>query len=176
MRRSVRETHERLEGCLSELTKLRPIGLLREDVLGKELGFRAGLSHFERTLNLFYRLSKRNLAHIPHAHLQAIAAGAEKTVDQFRKIVSFTGDGIENPQQVRDLLIDDVYRSFEPISEDLRMVVDQPPRQQKTWSMSTIFISALIAAFASATITYYSSFNGAVADKLLDVLRGVGRP
>jgi len=175
MRRSIRETHERLEGCLSELTKLRPIGLLREDVLGKELGFRAGLSHFERTLNLFYRFSKRNLAHIPRAHLQAIATDAEKTVDQFRKIVSFTGDGMENPREVRDLLIDEVYRSFEPISEDLRMVVNQPPRGQERWSMSIIFISALIAAFASATIAYYSSFNGAVADKILDALRGVAR-
>jgi len=100
MRMAIQKTHERLEVCLSELTKLRPIVLLCEDVLGKELGFRAGLQSFERTLNLFYRISKRNLEHIPHANLQAIAADAEKTVDQFRKIVDFSGEGIENPQEI----------------------------------------------------------------------------
>jgi hypothetical protein len=97
-------------------------------------------------------------------------------VDQFRKIVSFSYDGIENPQAVRDRLMDDIYRSFEAISEDLRVVVNQPLRQQQTWSISTIFISALIMAFASATLIYYFSFNSAVADKLLDALRGAGRP
>jgi hypothetical protein len=42
--------------------------------------------------------------------------------------------------------------------------------------MSTIFISASIAAFALATIAYYySSFNGAVAGNIFDALRGIGR-
>ena len=86
--------------CLNSPNYRREIVLLCEDVLGKELGFRAGLQSFERTLNLFYWNSKRNLEHIPHANLQAIAADAEKTVDQFRKIVDFSGDGIENPQEI----------------------------------------------------------------------------
>jgi two-component system chemotaxis response regulator CheY len=67
-------------------------------------------------------------------------------------------------------------RDLEPISEDPRVVVNQSPRQQERWSMSTIFISASIAAFALATIAYYySSFNGAVAGNIFDALRGIGR-
>jgi CheY-like chemotaxis protein len=64
---------------------------------------------------------------------------------------------------------------LEPISEDLRMVVNQPPRQQeKRWCMSTIFVSASIAAFALATIAYHSSFNRSVVGNILDALRRVG--
>jgi CheY-like chemotaxis protein len=89
----------------------------------------------------------------------------EKLLDRLGKL--FPARYAQGNSEVRDL---------EPIAQDLRMVVNQPPRQQeKRWSMSTIFISASIAAFALATIAYYSSFNRSVAGNILDALRQVGR-
>lgn len=69
-----------------------------------------------------------------------------------------------------------MYRSFEPIPEDLRVAVSQPPTQPERWPMSCIAMSALIAVCASAAIALLLQLQWrARADKMLDALRGVGR-
>jgi two-component system, chemotaxis family, chemotaxis protein CheY len=86
----------------------------------------------------------------------------EKLLDRFGRLFP-----VRNAPEVGDP---------EPIAEDLRMVVNQPSRQQdKRWSMTTIFISASIAAFALATIAYYFGLNRSVADNILDALQRFGR-
>src|ERR1700746_4120005 len=114
--RHKRQTHERLDDCLGELSQIRPGALLREDALRRNLSFRAGLPCFERTLDLFHRLSRCDLDHVPLADLKNITDDAANTVDRFRKILSFTGENVENPRDARDLLIDEVDASFPRIS------------------------------------------------------------
>ena len=90
MRRAkqIHETRERLNSYLAELNQIRPSALLRDDVLGRDLDFRTGLPCFERTLEVFYRLSRCDLRLVPLARLKNITNDAENTVDQFfRKIL-----------------------------------------------------------------------------------------
>ena len=68
--RQKQQTRERLNACLDELNKIRPTALLREDVLGRDLGFRAGLVYFDRLLELFHRLSRCDLDLVPFARLK----------------------------------------------------------------------------------------------------------
>jgi hypothetical protein len=132
-----RQTRERLNTCIAELSQIRPAPLLREDVLGRNLSFRAGLPCFERTLDLFHRLSRCDLDHVPLADLKNITDDAANTVDQFRKILSFTGENVENPRAARDLLMDEVDASLPRISTDFAIVVCQPSRRQGRFVAST---------------------------------------
>jgi hypothetical protein len=175
MTKQIRETRERLDACLAELNQLRPTALLREDALGRDLSFRAGLPCFERTLELFHRLSRCDLDHVPFAHLKNITNDAANTVDQFRKILSFTGEDLETPWEARDLLIDDVKDSFERISTNFGIVSQWPRRHQHfARSMGAAFtIGLCILVFALAVVAYYSTHNGTVADQLLNVVHRV---
>src|SRR5437868_14644597 len=68
-----RQTRERLDACLAELNRIRPATLLREDILGRALDFRiTGLPYFERTLELYHRLSHCDLDLVPLARLENI--------------------------------------------------------------------------------------------------------
>jgi len=131
--RQKQHTRERLDTCLVELNQMRPTALLHEDVLGTNHSFRAGLPCFERTLELFHRLSRCYLDHVPLADLKNITDDAANTLDQFRKILNFTGDNVENPREARDLLIYDVDASFPRISANFATVVSQPPRRGGTF-------------------------------------------
>src|ERR1700745_610409 len=165
-----RQTRERLDACLAELNQIRPTALLRENVLARNLSFRAGLPCFERTLELFHRLSRNDLDHVPLADLKNITDDAANTVDQFRKILSFTGENVENPRDARDLLIDEVDASFPRISTNFAIVVSQPPRRQGRFVASTSAAFAIgfcTLVFALAAVAYYSTHDGTVADKIL---------
>src|SRR5260370_6526711 len=118
-----RQTRERLDAYLAELNRIRPATLLREDILGRALDLRTGLPYFERTLELYHRLSRCDLDLVSLARLENITDDAETTVDQFRKILSFTGEDVENPGDARDLLIKDVRDSFERISTNVGIVL-----------------------------------------------------
>jgi hypothetical protein len=67
-----RQTRERLNTCLAELGQIRRAALLGENVLAKNVSFRAGLPCFERTLELFHRFSRCDLDHVPLADLKNI--------------------------------------------------------------------------------------------------------
>ncbi len=117
--RRKRQTRERLDACLAELNKIRPTALLREDILGRDLGFRAGLAYFDRLLELFHRLSRCDLDVIPLARLEKITIDAENTVGQFRKILSFTGQDLDRPREARDLLVKSIWDSWRVIQYQL---------------------------------------------------------
>jgi hypothetical protein len=84
MKKASRRVHERLRSCLAELNQIKPSDLLREEVLGRNLSFRAGLLYFDRTLELFHRLSRRDLGQASFADLSNMTDGAARTLDQFR--------------------------------------------------------------------------------------------
>jgi hypothetical protein len=170
------QTRERLNTCLGELSQIRPSALLREDALGRNLSFRAGLPCFERTLDLFHRLSRCDLDHVPLADLKNITDDAANTIDQFRKILSFTGENVENPRDARDLLIDEVDASFPRISTNFAIVVSQPPRRQGRFVASTsaaFTIGFCTLVFALAAVAYYSTHDGTVADKILTAVHRI---
>jgi hypothetical protein len=171
-----RQTRERLNTCLAELGQIRRPALLGENVLAKNVSFRAGLPCFERTLELFHRLSRCNLDHVPFADLKNITDDAANTVDQFRKIVSFTGENVENSREARDLLIDEVDASFPHISTNFAIVVSQPPRRQGGFVASTsaaLTIGFCTLVFALAAVAYYSAHDGTVADKILSAVHRI---
>jgi hypothetical protein len=174
--RQNRQMRERLESCLAELNQIRPAALLREDILGRALDFRTGLPYFERTLELYHRLSRRDLDLVPLARLKNITDDAQSTVDQFRKILSFTGEGVENPGDVRDLLIKDVRDSFERVSANLGIVLSPLLEQQQKSAQPTsaaFLVGLCILASALAVLTYYSMHDRSVAEKLLNAVHRV---
>jgi hypothetical protein len=171
--RQKRQTRERLNACLAELNKIRPTALLREDVLGRDLGFRAVLAYFDRLLELFHRLSRCDLDLIPLARLKNITNDAESTLGQFRKILSFTGQDLDNPREARDLLIDEVKDSFEHVSTNLTIVVSQLSGLQQEVARptgATLMLGLCVLVSVLAVLAYYSMNNSTVADKLLNAV------
>ena len=174
--RRKRQTRERLDACLAELNKIRPTALLREDVLGRDLGFRAGLAYFDRLLELFHRLSRCDLDVIPLARLEKITIDAENTVGQFRKILSFTGQDLDRPREARDLLIDEVRDSFERVSTNLAIVVSQLPEQHQEVAPPTgaaLMLGICVLVSALAVLAYYSMNNRTVAENLLNAVHKI---
>ena len=170
-----RQTRERLDACLVELNRIRPATLLREDILGRALDFRTGLPYFERTLELYHRLSRCDLDLVSLARLENITDDAESTVDQFRKILSFTGEDVENPGDARDLLIKDVRDSFERISTNLGIVLSPLLEQHQESALPTsaaFMVGLCILVSALAVVTYYSMHDGTV-EKLLNAVHRV---
>jgi hypothetical protein len=174
-----RQTRERLDACLAELNQIRPAALLREDELGRHLGFRTGVAYFERTLELYHRLSHCDLDLVPLAGLKNITNDAENTVDQFRKILSFTGKDLESPLEARDLLINDVKDSFEHISPVVGIVVSQPPKRHQDFARSTsaaFMVGLCVLVSALAVVAYYSVHDRTIADKLSNAVYRVRFP
>src|SRR6516165_8235234 len=168
--KQIRKVRDRLNSCLAELNQIRPAALLREDVLGRDLDFRAGLPCFERTLELFHRLSRCDLEPVPLAHLKNIGDDAERSLERFRKILSFTGEGLENPREARDLLIDDVTNSLERIAANFGIIIRKPRKKNDLDPSSAAFtVSLFILVFALAAIAYYSARDGTVTE-LLDAV------
>jgi len=100
-----KQIRERLDGCLDKLGKIRPTDLIREDTLGPQLNFRAGIPFFERTLTLYRQVAATNLSRVPSPILEIAANHAEQSLNQFEQIASFAPSGIDRPEQVRNLLI-----------------------------------------------------------------------
>lgn len=126
MKKATRQMYERLSACLAELGQVKPSDFSRENVLGRDLSFRAGLPYFDRTLELFHRLSRCDLGQASFADLANMTDDAARTLDQFHKILSFTGEDVENPREARDLLIEEVRDSFARISNDFERVIIEP--------------------------------------------------
>ena len=122
MKKARRQVHERLSIGLAELSRIKPTDFVREDV-GRDLSFRAGLPYFDRTLELFHRISRCDLGQASFADLANLAGDAETTLDQFHRALSFTGEDVENPGDARDLLIKDIRDSFERISTNVGIVL-----------------------------------------------------
>jgi hypothetical protein len=168
MKKARREMYERLSICIAELGEVKPTDFLREDV-GKDLSFRAGLPYFDRTLELFHRLSRCDLGGASFADLAKMTEDAEGTLDQFHRVLSFTGEDVESPREARDLLIDEVRDSFARISTDFERVIMQPRGQGRHPSTSiALTVGFCTLALALAAIAYYSTHERTVADSILN--------
>src|SRR5277367_4632138 len=95
MKKARRQMQERLSSRLAELNQIKPTKLLREDVLGRNLSFRAALAYFDRTLELFHQVSRRDLSQAAFADLANMTDDAARALDHFHKILSFKGEGVD---------------------------------------------------------------------------------
>lgn len=103
-----------LAKILAELAVIKPDDLVREDVLGRDLGFASGLPYFQRTLRLFRDLAEANLDTVPFTRLQQLARVAEGAMTQFQQVKNFSlQQSPQNPTQVRDTLVQQIRDSFD---------------------------------------------------------------
>jgi hypothetical protein len=114
-----KEIRERLSTNLDKLGKIRPTDLIREDALGPQLSFRAGIPFFERTLTLYRQIARTDLSRRPSAILEIAADHTDESLNQFEQIQAFNPAGIDRPEQIRNLLINDVRDAHARIYEDL---------------------------------------------------------
>ena len=91
---------ERLSSCPAELNQIKPTNLLREDVLGRNLSFRAGLAYFDRTLELFHQLSRRELSQAAFADLANMTDAAAVPQPHSRRAVAAQDDHLLTQYQV----------------------------------------------------------------------------
>jgi len=96
---------------------IRPDDLVHP--MHSKISFRDGRSDFERTLGLFQKVAHANLRQVPSEYLKIVADDACETLARLHEIQSFTGEGVEHPEQMRPALIAAVHDAYPPIYEDL---------------------------------------------------------
>src|ERR1700687_5212229 len=156
------EIRERLNTCLDKLSKIKSTHLIREEELGPQLNFRAGMPFFERTLTLYRRIANTNLSRVPSEILDIVADHAEESLHQFEQIEAFTPAGIDRPEQIRNLLINDVRDSYVAIYEDFSIVIartqiEKLPHGPSRMPMITVLAFVLIAAILGYHYSLYES-------------------
>jgi hypothetical protein len=160
-----KEIRQRLSTNLDKLSKLRSTDLIREDTLGPQLSFRAGIPFFERTLTLYRQIAHTNLSRTPSAILEIAANHAEESLHQFEQIQAFTPAGIDRPEQIRNLLINDVRDAHPAIYDDLCILL-APTRAQMEKAprgpgrMLTMMVLAVVLIVA--ILGYRSSLFGSL--------------
>ncbi len=97
--------------------------------MGSQLSFRAGIPFFERTLTFYRQLANTDLTRVPSPILKIAVYHAEESLRQFEQIEAFVPAGIDRPEQIRNLLINDVRDAHAAIYEDLCMLL-APGRAQ----------------------------------------------
>jgi len=145
-----KEIRDRLKTSLDQLVKLKSTQLIREDVVGPQLSFRVGIPFFERTLALYRQLANTDLSRVPSAYLEIAANHAEESLSQFQQIEAFDPHGIDRPEQVRNLLVNEVRDAHAAIYEDLSVILvpsrghgEKVPRP--SGALPLILLVALIA-------------------------------
>jgi hypothetical protein len=154
---SEKEIRERLDASLDKLGKIRPTDLIREDALGTQLNFRAGIPFFERTLTFYRRIAATNLSRVPSAILEIAANHAEQSLNQFDQIAAFTPAGIDRPEQVRNLLINEVREAHPAIYEDLCILIapSRDQMQKAPGGPRPLLMMTALALIASVAILGY---------------------
>jgi hypothetical protein len=175
---SEREARQRLSICLARLAAFKPADLAQAG--HRRSIFRKGLPHFERTLTLFRQVAHSNLRDIPPDYLNVVAEDAEKTLARFREILSFTGEGVEDPKEASAAMISAVRDAYEPIYEKLspiiRVPVSEPKVVHKPQRKLAIAIGVAAVALTAAIIgAHYAGYlypaNIGVAGKVMSALR-----
>ena len=164
------EIRERLNTCLNKLSKIRSTDLIRESTLGA-LNFRAGIPFFERTLSLYRQIAGSNLSRVPSAILEIAVKHAEESLSQFEQIEAFNPVGMERPEQIRNLLINDVRDAHAAIYEDLCIILGpsrgQAEKLQRGPSRLPM-ITVLVLVLIVAVLGYHYSLHGSVISYLVD--------
>jgi hypothetical protein len=177
---SEREVRQRLAICLARLVTFNPTELAH--INRRRATFRKGLPHFERTLSLFRQVAHADLRKVPSDYLNVVADDAEKTLARFREILSFTGEGLENPKEASATMISELRDSYEPLYEKLSPIINtevsepdvaHTPKRRFALAIALgVAAVALTAAIIGAHYAgyFYSPYAG-VTDKVVSALR-----
>ncbi|MGA8059132.1 MAG: hypothetical protein WB999_12875 [Candidatus Binataceae bacterium] len=175
---SEREARQRLSVCLATLAAFKPADLAQTD--RRRSIFRKGLPYFERTLTLFRQVAHSNLRDLPPDFVNVVADDAEQTLARFREILSFTGEGVENPKQASAAMISAVRDAYEPIYEKLSPIIRAPasePEVERKPKRSFAFALGVVIAMLAAVIVgsryaghHYAPYT-VLADKVMSALR-----
>jgi len=175
---SEREVRQRLSICLARLAAFTPADLARTD--RKKSTFRRGLPHFQCTLSLFRQVAHSDLRNVPPDYLNVITRDAEQTLARFREILSFTGEGVENPKEASAAMISAVRDAYEPIYEKLSPIINAPASEpavkHKPKRKLAFALGVAIAVLAAVIVgSQYAGYRYApytvLADKVMSALR-----
>ena len=177
---SERATRERLAVCLARLAAFRSGDLAQA---GPGSVFRAGFPYFEGTLSLFRRLAHSNLRDLSPEDLHAASEQAEKTLAQFREIMSFTGQGVQNPRKAGAAMIGAVRDAYPALEETLTpfITAKAPPATRAVAPKAKRNVTLAIGLAAAAAVTaviiasrhadYLYPQYTVLAEKVMSVLR-----
>ena len=157
--KAAKETRDRLRTCLDKLGKIRSTDLIREDALGPQLSFRAGIPFFERTLTLYRQIANTNFSRVPSTILEIAVNHAEESLHQFEQIEAFNPAGIDRPEQIRNLLINDVRDAHSAIYDDLCILLapSRPQTEKVSWGSGRILSIIVLALVLIVLVLGYSS-------------------
>jgi hypothetical protein len=182
---SERRERSRLKTSLKKLHALKPGDLAREDLRQRGLSFHSGLPYFERTLRMFRaRLWRGNPARVPSAYLKIMADHAEQSLAQFEAILRFTGEGLANPQEVRNHLIGEVRDNYRKLHDDLSVLTTGPPGQLEHTTRAASYVGTPLAILlftmfaAGVAVAYHYGLYGLLgyaAQDIMDVLQHLAR-
>lgn len=172
MKQQTSDMYEHLITCLVELNQIRPMDLLQREALSESLRFRTELPYLERTLEIFHRISRRELTALPLDLLRNIHAIAYAALEQFRGIITLAEEPPDNFDESLRGLIDGIKGSFDRVSANFAIWEDW---EQSSKSMNTaLAISVCTLVVALTLVAYFSNHDKAVADALLKVVHGIG--
>jgi hypothetical protein len=174
---SERAERSRLKASLKKLHALKPADLAREDLQHRGLSFHSGLRYFERTLQVFrVGLRHGNIAKVPSTHLKIVADHAERSLAQFEEILRFSGEGLANPQEVRNYLIGEVRDNYRKLHEDLSFLGQPEYTTRAPWYAAAPLAIFLLAMFATGVaVAYQYGLLGYAAQDIMDLLHRMGR-
>ena len=175
MKRRIRKmVQESLSTCLAELDRIRPATLLQCGPLGKSRRFRAELPYLDRTLEIFHRLSRRDLTHLPFDLLRNITADASTTRRQFRRITSLASEKSDNFDETLEGLINEIKHSFDQMFANFARVLSQGSEPTSGLKNAAVAVAVGTLVAALAILAHYSTHDKTVADALLRAAHRMG--
>jgi hypothetical protein len=175
MKRRIRKmVHESLSTCLAELDRIRPATLLQHGPLGKSRRFRAELPYLDRTLEMFHRLSRRDLTSLPFDLLRNVTADASTTLRQFRRITTLASEQSDNFDKTLEGLINEIKHSFDQMFANFAQVLSQDSEQPSGLMNAAVAVAVCTLVVALAILAHYSTHDKTVADVLLRAAHRMG--
>jgi len=175
MKRRIRKmVQESLSTCLTELDRIKPATLLQYEPLGKSHRFRSELPYLDRTLEMFHRLSRRDLACLPFDLLQNITADASTTRRQFRRITALASEQSDNFDEALEGLIKEIKLSFDQMFANFARVLSQGSERTSGLTNAGVAVAICTSAVALAILAHYSAHDKTVADALLRAAHRMG--
>jgi hypothetical protein len=107
------QERDKLNATLNELYQLKAQDLVREETLGRDLSFSAGVPYFERLLKLYRDVHDNSLDGLSHGALSQLRTHAEQASTLFKQVVAFEVMKQPNPVQMRDNLIGQIRDAYE---------------------------------------------------------------
>ncbi len=182
---SDRQHRSRLLATLKKLNRVRLNDLAREDLhsqTGPDLSFRKGLPYFEKTMGLFRALAHSNIKRVPSEYLRIVADHAERALAQFEEILHFTGEGIEDPDQVRNHLIGEVRDYYRIMHDDIGLIVTRSRSQRERvtsppWYAGTpLALVLLLMVVMAFGVAYHYTNISYWAQSFMETLHELAHP